>query len=305
MARIRRLINEWEPTIYHVMSRTALDGFPMDDLEKDTLVDLIKSFSGLYLVDLLGFCIMGNHFHLVIRVYPQDRFSDDEILKRLKKYYGKQKTVSKHQIPFYRTKLSSLSEYVKEIKQGFTRYYNKKNNRNGFFWGQRFKSVMIENNEALLNCLAYIDLNPVRAALVEQPEDYRWCTLGYLVQSGNRDDLLALEFGVEKLNQLTFKKRLAAYREFVYEIGSLVSDKGKSIEPELLEKQRAKGFNISSLDCLQYRTRYFTDSAIIGSRKYVSETYSQFTNLFNHRKEKKPIRIRGMNTVYSLKRLTH
>ncbi len=61
MARIRRLINEWEPTIYHVMSRSALDGFTLDNIEKDTLVDLIKSFSKLYLVDVLGYCIIGNH----------------------------------------------------------------------------------------------------------------------------------------------------------------------------------------------------------------------------------------------------
>ncbi len=305
MARIRRLINEWEPTVYHVMSRTALDGFPLSDVEKDTLMDLIKSLSGLYLVDLLGFCIMGNHFHLMIRVYPGEYFSDEKIQNRLKRFYGKDKAVSKHQIPFYRAKLSSLSEYIKEIKQGFTRYYNKKNNRKGFFWGQRFKSVIIENNEALLNCLAYVDLNPVRAAIVEQPEDYRWCTLGYLVQSGNKDRLLSLEFGVERLNRLAFKDRLAVYREFVYEIGSLVSKKGKSIEPAILERQRAKGFQISSLDCLKYRTRYFSDSAIIGSRKYVSQTYSQFSGLFNYRKEKKPVRIRGMDAIYSLKRLAH
>ncbi len=305
MARIRRLINEWEPTIYHVMSRTALDGYPLDDIEKDTLVDLIKSFSKLYLVDVLGFCIMGNHFHLMVRVYPQDHYSDDEMLSRLRRFFGKKKTVSKHQLPFYRSKLSSLSEFVKEIKQGFTRYYNKKHNRRGFFWGQRYKSVMIENSDALLNCLAYIDLNPVRAAMVDQPEDYRWCTLGYLVQSGNKDRLLSLEFGVERLNKLGFKERLAAYREFVYEIGALVSKKGKSIEPEILEKQRAKGFNISSMDCLKYKTRYFTDSAIIGSRKYVAQTYSQFADLFNHRKEKKPVPIRGMDSVYSLKRLVH
>ena len=108
---------------------------------------------------------------------------------------------------------------------------------------------------------------------------------------------------MESLNRLSFKKRLAAYREFVYEIGSLVSDKGRSIEPEVLEKQRAKGFNITSMDCLKYRTRYFSDSAIIGSKKFVTQTYGHFSDLFNHRKEKQPVPIRGMDTVYSLRRL--
>lgn len=201
--------------------------------------------------------------------------------------------------PTYRT----LSEYVKEIKQGFTRYYNKLNNRIGFFWGQRFKSTILENNTALLNCLAYIDLNPVRAAIVNQPEDYLWCTLGYLVQSGNKNNLLSLEFGVEQLNKLGFEERLAAYREFVYEIGSLVSDKGKAIDPAMLKKHSRRGFSISSIDRLKYRTRYFTDSGIIGSKKFVVETYSQFKDFFEHKKEKKPVRIRGMDAVFSLKRL--
>jgi hypothetical protein len=225
------------------------------------------------------------------------------MLERLKRFYGKTKMVSKHHLPFYRSKLSSLSEYVKEIKQGFTRYYNKLNNRSGFFWGQRFKSVILENNEALLNCLAYIDLNPVRAAIVEQPEKYRWCTLGYLLQTNNKDDLLSLEFGIEKLNKLKFKERLAAYREFVYEIGSLVSNKGKSIDPSVLEKQRKKGFSLSSLDRFKYRTRYYSDSGVIGSKKYVMATYQQFSDFFGHKKEKKPIPIRGMDSVFSLKRL--
>ena len=304
MARIRRLVDDSRPTVYHVMSRTALDGFPLGDIEKDKLVDIITIFSKLYLVNVLGFCLMGNHFHLMVRVYPDDHFSDDEMLARINKFFKGKKRISKFQLPFYRSKLSNLSEFVKEIKQGFTRYYNKANKRWGFFWGQRFKSVFIENNEALLNCLAYIDLNPVRANIVDQLEEYRWCTLGYSVQSGNRKDLLTLELGVDRLNKLSFKEKLAAYREFVYEIGALVSGKGKSIEPEVLEKQRSKGFRINSLDCLKFRSRYFTDSAIIGSRKFVSETYLQFQDLFAHRKTKKPVPIRGLDAVYSLRRLT-
>ena len=201
------------------------------------------------------------------------------------------------------SKLSCLSEFVKEIKQGFTRYYNKRADRKGFFWGQRFKSVMIENNEALLNCLAYIDLNPVRAGIADQPEDYRWCTLGYLLQSGNRDDFLSLEFGVDRLNQLSFKRRLAAYREFVYEIGAAITDKGKPIDPSILERHRRKGFNVSSLDRLRYRTRYFTDAGVIGSSAYVSRIRDQFKGFYQRKKERKPVPIRGLDTLYSLKRL--
>jgi hypothetical protein len=55
--------------------------------------------------------------------------------------------------------------------------------------------VIVENGETLINCLAYIDLNPMRAGLVKRPEDYRWNSLGYHVQTGNKDNFLSLDLG--------------------------------------------------------------------------------------------------------------
>ena len=62
MPRISRMVINDETTVYHVMSRTALGGFPLGDIEKDFMIDLIKRYSGLYFVEILGVCIMGNHF---------------------------------------------------------------------------------------------------------------------------------------------------------------------------------------------------------------------------------------------------
>jgi len=62
MPRIARLINREEKTAYHLMSRTALDGFPFGDVEKDELVKIIKQFSNLFFVDVFGYCIMSNHY---------------------------------------------------------------------------------------------------------------------------------------------------------------------------------------------------------------------------------------------------
>ena len=62
MPRTTRLIVNDETAVYHVMSRTALDGFPLGDIEKDFMMDLIRRYSELYLVEILGLCLMGNHF---------------------------------------------------------------------------------------------------------------------------------------------------------------------------------------------------------------------------------------------------
>ena len=77
-----------EQAVYHVMSRTALDGFPIGSVEKDFLLKLIKRFSKLYLAEILGFCLMGNHSHLLVKMVPDSDFSDDDIAKRVKRYYG-------------------------------------------------------------------------------------------------------------------------------------------------------------------------------------------------------------------------
>ena len=79
MARTSRLIISDQKAVCHVMSRTALDGFPLKDVDKDFMLDLIKRFSALYFTEILGFCLMGIHFHLLIKMIPEDRFSDEEI----------------------------------------------------------------------------------------------------------------------------------------------------------------------------------------------------------------------------------
>ena len=96
---------------------------------------------------------------------------------------------SEGQIPSFRARWSSLSEFVKEVKLGFTRFYNRRHNRRGFLWGDRFKSVFVEKGDTLINYLAYIDLNPVRAGIVEKPEAYRWNSIGHHMQTQNKNDI--------------------------------------------------------------------------------------------------------------------
>ena len=307
MPRIPRMVLNDETTVYHVMSRTALDGFPLGDIEKDFMLDLIKRYSVLYLVEILGFCLMGNHFHLLVKMLPEYKFTDDDIKKRYVGFYGDDRVFTDGQIPSLRSKLSSLSEFVREIKVGFARYYNKRHNRRGYFWGDRFKSVIVDKGETLINCLAYIDLNPLRAGIVSRPEDYRWNSLGYHVQTSNRDNFLSTEFGLKEFNVKSEKERIRRYRRYVYEAGAVDRpEKGKTrvIGNMILEKERKREFELSRSDRFRYRTRYFTDSGVIGSKEFVSKTYRRFKHHFNSKNEKIPKPIKGLSGVYSLKRLS-
>ena len=80
--------------------------------------------------------------------------------------------------------------------------------------------------------------------------------------------------------------------------------KVKVIDGIILEKERNREFKISRSDRFRYRTRYFTDSGIIGSKEFVSENYQRFKHLFYSKHEKKPKPIKGLEGMYSLKRLS-
>ena len=220
-------------------------------------------------------------------------------------------------IPSLREKLSNLSEFVREIKVGFARYYNKKHNRRGYFWGDRFKSVIVEKGETLINCLAYIDLNPLRAGIVSRPEEYRWNSLGYHIQTGNKDNFLSLDFGPGEMRfavtselhwegVLDPEERLKGYRRYVYEAGALNHPnkrQARVIDNDIVEHERENDFELNRMRRFRYRTRYFTDSGIIGTKEFVSENYQRFKDVFMSKREKVPKRVVGLDGVYSLKRL--
>jgi REP element-mobilizing transposase RayT len=271
------------------------------------MLTLIKRYASFYFTEILGFCLMGNHFHLLVKMFPENNFTDEEIKRRFKRFYGDSRAFAEGQIPYFREKLSSLSEFVREIKVGFSRYYNKRHNRRGYFWGDRFKSVIVDEGETLINCLAYIDLNPLRSGIVERPEDYRWNSIGYHVQTDNRDDFLSTDFGLKEFNVKSQKERIRRYRRYVYEAGALnrpEKQMAKVIDDKVVEKERIREFELSRSDRFRYRTRYFTDSGVIGSKEFVSSTYQRFKHLFHSKKEKKPKPVKGLSGIYSLKRLS-
>jgi REP element-mobilizing transposase RayT len=291
------------PTIYHVISRTALSGFPLETAEKNYLLGVINRLSRFYFVDVLGFCVMSNHFHLVTRMYPAKHFSDDLVRERLEKWFPEGREISEQTIARFRDRWSSLAQFVKDIKQGFTRYYNKRHGREGYFWNGRFKSLIVQNGRSLVNLLAYVDLNPVRAGMVKRPEQYRWCSLGYHVQTGNRDKLLCMDFGMKEWGEKEPDQIIRTYRQFVYETGAVDTGKGKPMDPKIVTKERKKNFELKRFELFCYRTRYFSDAGILGSKEFVKEVFDQVKHLLTSKDERPFTPLAGADGVYSMKRL--
>jgi hypothetical protein len=124
------------------------------------------------------------------------------------------------------------------------------------------------------------------------------------VQTGNKGDFLSLDFGLTVFGEWDAQTRLQYYRRYVYENGPQPSLKGASIAPKRVDQEARKGFTLTPVDRLLSRTRYFTDSGVIGTKAFVSRCAQLFEHHFSSRHAKRPRPIAGLPGVYSLKRLS-
>ena len=124
-----------KPAVYHVICRSALDGFALGDVEKEYFVKLLRELTSVYFVEIFGFSVMGNHAHVLLRMGTGEAVSDEEIRRRFRLSYGGEEGLElpDSDIALYRERWASLSEFMKDLKQGFSRWYNK---REGRIWGK-------------------------------------------------------------------------------------------------------------------------------------------------------------------------
>lgn len=288
MARTKRLKVIGDNAYYHIISRTVGKEFYLGDREKDKLLQLIFIYSRLYFVKVIGYCIMDNHFHLLIKMLNDSYYSDQDILERLSEFYNRDKWQFENQIGFYRKKLGDLSEYIKSIKNSFSRWFNKTNNRTGYFWGDRFKSVLVEEGASLLNMLIYIDLNPLRAGIVKKPEDYRWSSISYRML-GKKDDILSFD-GIYEENT----DGLKSYLDTLYMSGVY-----KNLDDIDLSKSNTK---LSEKTIFMRRLRYMTEGLVIGSKSFIRDIYLRFDEYIN-KKERKAHNTGLSNQIFTLRRV--
>ncbi len=259
--RKKRLKITGEAAWYHIMSRTVGGCFYLKRKEKEKLLRIIVKMSEVYMVEVMTFCIMGNHFHILVKVNCAEMYSFEEIRTKIRKYRYRSNckdkdVITEEEFENYKRKLQDLSEYVKDIKQRFSVWYNRSNNRKGYFWGDRFKSVLIESGEALINCMAYIDLNPVRAGIVNDPESYRWSGVSYRL--ANRE-LGVMDFD----NVLSYADCFNSIEQY---LAFLRSHMGIEVGNNRWERGTF----------LMKRVKHFSESIVIGSELFLNNIYSRY-----------------------------
>ncbi|RTE64567.1 transposase [Amphritea opalescens] len=199
MTRPRQeLVSLQNTPYYHVVSRCVRRSYlcgadPISgknyDHRRQWIEDRIRILSSLFAIDVCAYAVMSNHHHLVIKICPDQAqsWTDMDVANRwtslfkgpllVRKWISGEslsaaeiETVSQI-IEVYRERLSSLSWFMKCLNEPIARQANQEDQCTGHFWESRFKSQALLSEEALLSCMAYVDLNPIRSEMAETPED--------------------------------------------------------------------------------------------------------------------------------------
>jgi REP element-mobilizing transposase RayT len=305
--RTARLKVVGQTAVYHCITRVVGGAMLLDRRAKEVLRKQIRYMADFCGVEVLTFAIMTNHFHVLVRIPEMAVVADEELIRRFSLLYsadrGKVETLRSllkkggddAEVERQRllARMSDVSLFMKELKQRFTIWYNRSHKRYGTLWAERFKSVLIEDTAVCLRSVAaYIDLNPVRAGLTEDPKDYRFCGYAEAV-SGSVD----ARTGISKvLHEKTPRMALAEYRKILFLMGSTTSrESQKSMDREAVKRVVEADGELPLAQVLRLRVRYFTDGVVLGSADYVNQVFQANRELFGKTRKSGARPLRGLN----------
>jgi REP element-mobilizing transposase RayT len=200
MARLNRreLLADGEIQVVHCVNRCVRRGFlcGVDELtgknyehRRQWMRNRLEFLAGVFAVDVLGFSVMSNHLHVILRNRPDvvKTWSDDEVARRWWNLFPQRRnqdgspadpsetdlnhlTGSASALAELRSRLSSISWFMRCTSEVIARMANAEDECTGRFWEGRFKATVLSDEAAIAACMAYVDLNPVRAGIAKSPE---------------------------------------------------------------------------------------------------------------------------------------
>jgi REP element-mobilizing transposase RayT len=269
------------------MTRTVNGERLFDDVAKEVLRKQLWQIADYCGVTIHTYDILSNHFHVLLTIPQKAEIPDPELLRRYHVLYPKPTRYQTVRLEVIRAQLAthgpeavlwrrrqqalmgSLSQFMKLLKQRFSIWFNKRHRRFGTLWAERFKSVVVESKQEVLETVAaYIDLNCVRAGLATDPKDYRFCGYAEAV-AGSRlaQQGIAAVFGA---TGQSWSYVQAFYRLVLFGTGAGPREHSGIITPEEFQRVLKAGGKLPRAAVLRCRVRYFTDGAVLGSRAFVA-----------------------------------
>ena len=181
-------------TVHHLVSRIAHRVYFLKDDERKDFLEMVRRTSEFCGIKLLGWCVMGNHFHILVYLPVPAVMDENEVIRR----YGilKGEKVARNQenefikwrrlgasgekrveewLDNQRRRMYSVSNFMKIVKQWFTAEYNSRNGHKGTLWEAVYYDRVVKMRTIeMAKCLGYIHLNPIRAAETDKYDAYVW-----------------------------------------------------------------------------------------------------------------------------------
>jgi REP element-mobilizing transposase RayT len=299
--------------IYHCISRTVNGERCLDDTAKEVLRKQLWQIAEFCGLQILTYAIMANHFHVLVRVPQKTTPDDGELLRRFHVLYPKPNAFQTFRIdtiaaqlknadpaadPWRKQQLAlmgDVSQFMKLLKQRFSIWFNRTHHRFGTLWSERFKSVLVEGRgNVTATMAAYIDLNPVRAGLVADPKDYRFCGYAEAVagnksaQAGIAAIIATASGNVSETTHPAWRDAREPYRLILFGAGTATRANKAAIAPETLEKVVAENGTLPLATVLRCRLRHFTDGAVLGTKAYVAAQLATYRRITGHRARTRP-----------------
>ena len=289
-------------SFYHCLSRVVDRRFVFGAHERDVFRKILRQVEAFSGVRVTTWTILSNHFHLLLEVppRPEEAPGDREILERCRALYsrdqmieiewefGEARRAGADVLQEFREKylrrMWDLSEFMKTLKQKFTRWFNRKHGRVGTLWESRFTSVVVEGSwGSLFKVAAYIDLNAVRAGMVAEPQDYRWC--GYAeALGGDRRARKGLSAALADLKSgVTWREVAPRYRKILFGIGEATGERA-GIAAEEVARVWESGGRLTLSQLLRCRVRHFSAGLAIGSAEFIERVFLAKREAFGARR---------------------
>ncbi len=158
----------------------------------------LQTLAAIFAIDLCAYAVMSNHYHVVLHLNTEQlkSWDDDEIVARWQRLHrlpegfaAADPTVRQRLTAIWRERLRSLSWFMKSVNEPLARLANREDGCKGRFWEGRFRSQALLDEGAVIKCMAYVDLNPVRAGIATTPESSEHTSVKARIEQ--RDEALA------------------------------------------------------------------------------------------------------------------
>ena len=241
----KNIVSVSQTPYYHCIGRCVRRAFLCghDDFSgksfehrRQWIVDRMNHLASTFAIDVCAYAVMSNHYHLVLRLSPgkSKHWSQTEIIERWQKLYSGGELARAYQsgeqlseaqrfaldskTELWRERLTDLSWFMRCLNEDIAKLANKEDECTGRFWEGRFKSQALLDEAALITCMAYVDLNPIRANMAKTPEASDYTSIRerikeHLGQPHSAKELLSLDGDTARSTGLPF--RLTDYLELV------------------------------------------------------------------------------------------